>query len=266
MHGHGEGHGEGHGDHGDHHVVTASVSVKGPIGLRLDVFAGNIAVTTGAAGKVSITAEGAAKEVRLVPYGDDRMEVEFDGRRKLRSGDVRIQLPPKSSVDLSTMSGNITVKGLGGEVRIRTVEGDIEVERATKLEARAVSGDVTARDVTGPVRIQSVAGSARVISGAGAPQLEFETTSGDLEWNGTCGKGCRLESSSMSGDIRLNLTKESSFDLRYKSHSGDLRDDLAMTVSRDKHGFGTSATARYGRGEGTIECQSFSGDLLVRHR
>ncbi|HJZ88264.1 MAG TPA: DUF4097 family beta strand repeat-containing protein [Polyangia bacterium] len=249
--------------------IVASAEVKGPILLRLDVFSGDVAVVPGVPGKVIVTVtNGAMQGMRLVPQGEDRMQVEFDGRSKLRTGDVRVQLPRQSSVDVTTMSGSVSVSGLGGEARVHTIEGDIQIVGCTRVEANAVSGDVKVADARGPVRVRSVAGSARVsMVGGSASQFVFETTSGDLDWTGTCGKGCRIEVCSMSGDVRLNLSRDSSFNLRYKSHSGDLEDGLQMSTlrSKEKHS-GSDIETRYGRGEGTIECQSFSGDMEVRGR
>jgi DUF4097 and DUF4098 domain-containing protein YvlB len=233
--------------------------------VHLEVFSGDITVGVGQPGRVLVTVDGAgARQARLVAETPDRVRVEFDGRRRLRTGDVHVEVPPKSGADLSTVSGGVVVRGLGGQVRVRTVEGDIDVERAAGLEAQAVSGDIRAHDIGGPTRIRSVAGTVSVASSTPAPQIELDTTSGDLEWRGTCGKGCRLDARTMSGDVVLHPTKESSFALRYQSHSGDLEDGVSMIVTREKRAFGTSASARFGKGEGVIECQSFSGDLRVK--
>src|SRR5205823_5903340 len=52
------GHGFGHG-HGGDHRSSARVSVKGPVALRLEVFAGDIEVIPGAADHVTVTVSGA---------------------------------------------------------------------------------------------------------------------------------------------------------------------------------------------------------------
>jgi DUF4097 and DUF4098 domain-containing protein YvlB len=73
---------------------------------------------------------------------------------------------------------------------------------------------------------------------------------------------------STSGDVKLQMAPSSSFEVRYDTHSGDLNDGLKMQTIQSapsKHGSGTSRS-RYGKGEGCIEVQTFSGDLqLIKH-
>jgi DUF4097 and DUF4098 domain-containing protein YvlB len=104
-----------------------------------------------------------------------------------------------------------------------------------------------------------------------AVQLAFQSASGNLEWTGVCAKGCHLSAETVSGDIKLQPdAAKSSFELSYSSHSGDLRDELKLEVKRTpkrKHGgMGGWLEAVYGKGEGVIECDAFSGDLIVRKK
>ena len=61
---------------------------------------------------------------------------------------------------------------------------------------------------------------------------------------------------------------DASFDLRYVTHSGDASDDLKMQTleQSESHRGGGSLHARYGKGEGLVEVQTFSGDLHVARK
>ncbi|HWE30058.1 MAG TPA: DUF4097 family beta strand repeat-containing protein, partial [Polyangia bacterium] len=86
---------------------------------------------------------------------------------------------------------------------------------------------------------------------------------------GPCRAGCRIEARATSGDIKLRMSPDSSFDLRYVTHSGDVADDLKMQTleqNESHHGSGGSLHARYGKGEGLVEAQTFSGDLRVARK
>ena len=241
---------------------TATAQVKGPITFRLETISGDVEVGTSSGKNVTITlTDTDAQTVTLVARGDDRMEAEFDGRGKLRSGHVKIELPKGSSIDIKTISGGLVAKGPGGDVHFRSMSGDADVGPAQNVELNSVSGEVKVREASGAVRLHTVSGDAEVTSTAGAgAQLEFESTSGELHWTGACGPKCRLTSATVSGDAVLTLDpKASSFDLRFQSHSGDINDGLGIQKSSEGHG-------RYGKGEGVIEVRSFSGDVSLKKK
>jgi DUF4097 and DUF4098 domain-containing protein YvlB len=181
-----------------------------------------------------------------------------------------VELPKGSSVDFASTSGDVSVQDIGGDVRVRTMSGDVKVKGARNADVQSVSGDVNV-NVTGPrLRLHLVSGTALVTTADPAVQLAFQSASGNLEWSGVCAKGCHLSTETVSGDIKLQPdASKSSFQLSYASHSGDLRDELNLEVKRAprrKHGMGGWVEAVYGKGEGVIECDAFSGDVIVRKK
>ena len=241
---------------------TATATVKGPITFSLDTLSADVEVATAAGKQVTISIDDSdAQSVALVAHGDDRMEAQFDGRGKLRSGHVRVELPKGSAIDIKTVSGGLSTKGPGGDVRFRSMSGDAHVGLAQNVAISTVSGEVLVKEAAGAVRVHTVSGDADVTSTAGVgAQLEYESTSGDLRWTGACGPKCRITSATMSGDAALTLDpKASSFELRFQSHSGDINDGLGIQRSGDGQG-------RYGKGEGVIEIRSFSGELLLKKK
>ena len=128
------------------------------------------------------------------------------------------------------------------ELRIKTVSGDAKVEGAVGLKLNTVSGDLKASNVRG--------------------ETQFQSVSGDVDWRGACGVGCRIQAETTSGDLHLGVGPQGSFELEFESRSGDYQDDIGTTVSsRDRHP--TRIRARAGKGEGRVEFQSVSGDLSL---
>jgi DUF4097 and DUF4098 domain-containing protein YvlB len=249
---------------------TATLSVKGPVTFRLNAQAGDVEVTTGENGKVSVRLSDApADEIGLSLFGD-RVETSFRGRSQLRRGKLLVQLPHGSRVELTSMSGDITVRKLSGEVRIHTMSGDIHLAQVGKTDVQTISGDLHVEDALGPVRVHTVSGHAAVASSSATPQLEFQSASGDLDWSGLCAKDCHLSAETVSGVVRLAIDPRSSFEISYTSHSGELRDEVDLTVKhapRRKHGMpGGWLEATYGKGEGVIEADAFSGNLIIRKK
>ena len=253
---------------------TATLDVKGAVTVRADVISADVEVVAGPAGKVKAQLVDGNGGIRLTNHGN-RVEVALDSKGGWPhipagiDGKLVLTLPPGSGVELTSASGDISVRDTGGDVRLRTASGDVKLRGVRNVEVMAVSGEVTVENANGEVRLRTVSGDARVKQTTGAAsKLEYGTTSGDLDWAGACGAGCRIEARSMSGDVKLSLAPSSSFELRYVTHSGDVEDDLKMQTidsAPTHHGAG-SLHARYGKGEGLVEAQTFSGDLHLQKR
>jgi hypothetical protein len=243
--------------------------VKGPVTLRVDGVAIDIEAVAGSPKQVRAQLSDSSGGLRLVERGD-RVDVVFESSSGWPhvpggvDGQLRVELPMGSHVELSTASGDIVVHDIGGNVRVRSASGDLHVKRAASVEAMLISGDVKLMDVSGDVRLRTISGDAEVRQTGSASVLEFGTTSGDLDWSGGCTSNCRISARTTSGDVTLAMPQSSSWELRYVTHSGDLRDDFKSQVI-DQRDNG-SVHARYSKGEGCIEIQTFSGDLHISKR
>jgi len=248
---------------------SAILPVKGPVTFQVRAQAGDIEVVATDKRQVSVTlTEAAAEDIALFAFGD-RVEPSFKGRRTLRRGRLRVELPRGSRLDLASMSGDVTAERIG-DVRIRTMSGDVKLSGVAKTDVQTISGDTRIEDASGPVRLHTVSGNGTVTTSGAAPQVEFHSASGGLDWSGACGKDCHLSAETVSGDLRLTLDPKSSFELSYTSHSGELRDELNLMVKRAprrKHGMTSGwLEATFGKGEGVIEADAFSGSLVMKRR
>jgi len=248
---------------------SASLSVNGPVTFQVRAQAGEVDVVATDKRQVSVTlTEAPAEDIALFAFGD-RIEPSFRGRRTLRRGRLRVELPRGSRLDLSSMSGDVTVQKIG-DVRVRTMSGDVKLSGIAKADVQTVSGDARIEDASGPVRLHTVSGNGAVSTSSSAPQVEFHSASGSLDWSGVCARDCHLSAETVSGDVRLNVDPKSSFELSYTSHSGELRDEVNLAVKRApkrKHGMASGwLEATFGRGEGVIEADAFSGSLVVKRK
>jgi hypothetical protein len=146
------------------------------------------------------------------------------------SMNLEIRLPSNVEIDASSVSGNVDVVGAQGDVKAGSVSGDIRMDglRATSIEARTVSGEITAG-------VESLSG--------GGP-LSFKT---------------------VSGDVKLDLPRSLDADLSMSSVSGQLDSEFQMTLggrmSRRR------IEARIGRGGRALTLTTVSGDVRLKvHR
>ena len=252
---------------------NATLDVKGPVTVRADVLSSDIEVVGTNGKQVKAQLFDSQGGLRLTQSGD-RVEVNLQSKGGWPhvpagiDGKLRIEIPQGSAVELTSASGDVMVHDTNGNVRLRTASGEVRLRKVATVEVMAVSGDVVVEGASGEVRLRTVSGDAQVTQNGAACKLEYGTTSGDLDWTGSCRAGCRIEARSTSGDVKLHMASDSSFDLRYQSHSGDVSDDLKMQTleqNESRHG-GAQLHARYGKGEGLIEAQTFSGDLHVSRK
>ena len=170
--------------------------------------AGEVEVVATDKRQVSVTlTEAPADEITLYAFGD-RVEPSFRGRRTLRRGKLRVELPRGSRLDLSSMSGDVSAQRIG-DVRVRTMSGDVKLSGVAKADVQTISGDTRIEEAAGPVRLHTVSGNVVLTTAGPAPQIEFQSASGSLDWSGVCGKDSHLSAETVSGDLRLQLDPRS---------------------------------------------------------
>jgi DUF4097 and DUF4098 domain-containing protein YvlB len=158
-----------------------------------------------------------------------------------RMGRSRYELsvPIGTEVRASSVSGNVTVRGVAGAVNAKSVSGDVEVRDAdTSVDIESVSGDVRASKLRGRVRAHSVSGDVRIDDLDG--DLSAKTVSGEIEVTGAVSN---FESESVSGDVTFTGDVKNGGMFRANSHSGDLRLALPPSLAA------------------TFELQTFSGSV-----
>ena len=249
---------------------AASAKVTGPVKLELRMYAADVEVVASDGLRISLSVSGKpGLRVALFASGE-RLEAQFSGKRQLREGKARIELPRGSSVDLSSVSGAIVVRDLGGDVRVRGMSGRVEVSGAVQVDVETIDGSTKVVGSTGPLRLHTLSGATFIETSNAAGQVEVETSSGPFTFRGPCGRGCHVDVDSVSGLLRFDLDRGSSFALDLDTHSGKLTDTLGLAkATAGKRGPADKDDWRelsYGKGEGAIECETFSGDVVVGSR
>lgn len=163
----------------------------------------------------------------------DRRGWQGDRNNDWGNGDMRLELavPTNLLVHPSTVSGDITVSGMHGDISANSVSGDIRMDdmHAAALHANTVSGDVR-------IEISELTGS------------------GDFSFH------------SVSGDLELTLPRTFSADVNMTTVSGDVDSDFAMTLTGGRFSRRGGLTARIGQGGRRLDVSTVSGDLKLHQR
>lgn len=138
------------------------------------------------------------------------------------SGDVvwTITVPPNTSVDFSSASGDLSVEGLIESLEGRTASGDITViDSKGDFELKTASGDIEAEDIQGEFEIKAASGDIDIKNASGS--FEISCASGDIKASDIIITE-DASFSAASGDIDIRLKKTASADLEISAASGDV--------------------------------------------
>ena len=277
--------------------------------FELSNVTGDITVTGGGGDDVRIEAtkrvrhRDAAEARRLlqaiqiaVAERSGLVEVRTDlPRRRNWSGGVeyRVTVPSAANVTVQTVSGDLRLTNVGGELRaetvngdivarslgrvraLRTVSGDLELTEANaeELSLSTVSGDVIARGIKArAVDFESVSGNMRMSEGE-VERITAKAISGDVGYDGRLARSGRYDLQTHSGDIRLVIAGNAGFDLDASTFTGDVRSEFQLS------GGGAQRAAAGARGprsrvlRGTtgdasavLTLRTFNGDVLITRR
>lgn len=183
-----------------------------------------------ARGDVSVRAW---QESRTAVSGNAEVEEVEGGLRMTAKGSLSIRLPEAAALTIDQASGDMSLRGLQGDLQLGDFSGDLVIKNAGRVSLRKVSGDLVLVNLNGDATIDEVSGdasmrrvlgvrigaihgdlSARFVDGAveigqGHGDINLNTVSDDLSIDRSqrdvnlrnLGGVCRVESA--HGDIRL---------------------------------------------------------------
>ena len=275
----------------------------------LQNLSGDIVVTGGGGNDVRVEAtkrvrhpnesEGKALlqsiEVRIEERNGN-VEVRTNYPRRNWSGgvDYTVTVPRDANVVLRSISGDVRVSTLNGELRVESYSGDVVASSVRRIrQAKTISGDLEIVDSDGDdvsgsttsgsiiargikartVDLQSISGDLR-LTDVESDRTFVKTVSGDVEFSGRLSKNGRYEFQSHSGDVRVSPLGSQGFSLEASTFSGDLRSDYPLTLQGGNQvtsGFGPRRNPRavrgsFGEGGALLTLQSFSGSITIVKR
>lgn len=191
-----------------------------------------------------------------------------------------VTAPPGTRLTINSVSGDVTVRGIKGDMAVASVSGSVTVTGAARVAvAKSVSGDVTVLDtstdggvtagsVSGDVRLDAVRAAridAQTVSGsvvarnATARSVVLKTTSGDVDYQGTIAPQGRYEFLSHSGDVRVGAQPGAGFEIQASTFSGTVRTEPGLSTTKA----GGTMRSTVGDGSAVVVTTTFSGDILV---
>jgi DUF4097 and DUF4098 domain-containing protein YvlB len=182
------------------------------------------------------------------------------------SGNIKVS-DIKGEISAGSVSGNVSVTAASAIADAKSVSGNVEIINAQgeSLEASSVSGDVTMQRVTvRRIGAGSVSGNVK-LDEVQCDRAEAHSTSGNITFSGGLARRGRYELKSFSGEVHLAIGGDTGFEVDATTFSGDVRSDLPITM----HGAAQpdrkrrSLSGTYGDGSAILELSTFSGSIVI---
>ncbi|MCD6107206.1 MAG: DUF4097 family beta strand repeat protein [Caldisericaceae bacterium] len=139
------------------------------------------------------------------------------GNALLSSRPISIVIPSESDVTLHTVSGDLHIEHLSGNITAKTVDGDIRInDVAGDIKLESISGDVKGNNLSGAITVSLKSGD--IIVDKGKLNGALKTYSGDVVLKDVLLE--RIELVSFSGDVRI-IDASLNGNLFLKTISGD---------------------------------------------
>jgi hypothetical protein len=295
--------------------VTKTFKVGADGALDLAGIAGDVRVTGGTGNEITVEATKRVRhrspEQAKQLLADVRVEMtNINGRIEVRTiyphrnngygergisarVDYVVAVPVGVSVSVKSISGNVMVSGVRGEVRAETVSGDVDVNNTSNVAlAKTISGDVIARDIGGATTLVlstisgtviasglkvraleagSVSGDVR-LSGMQVDRVEAKSVSGNIEFDAPLAKAGRYAFISHSGNVRVVLSGSTGFELDADTFSGSVRSDVPVTLRTmgrqggSRQGSNRAIRGAYGDGSAILSIRSHSGSVVITRK
>lgn len=272
--------------------IDTTVGVGRDAVVDLSLVNGNVTVTAWGRGDVQVRGYSERLPLRFEHQGGRVRVWVPSGNYRGRSGDQRLEVvvPVGTRVSAKSVSGDVRVTGVRGELEAGTVSGEVEASDAVRrIALNSVSGSVQGTNLEGDVRAVSVSGEvlldqivgeieAQSVSGevdvrrARSARLKMESVSGDLTYDGTIARDGRYELSSHSGEIHLALPADVGAQLSLRTFSGSIDTEFPLTMggTTDRDDRGRTVRGRdrrmdftLGSGGATIVAETFSGSITI---
>ena len=194
---------------------------------------------------------------------------------KTMSGNIRAT-NVKGELRAEVVTGTVTAAGARRIGALKSVSGDIEIIDGSAddfITASTVSGNVTVRGLKGrTIQLGTVTGNVRM-DDSQSDRLMVRAVNGNIDYAGDLARGGRYEFISHSGDIRLMLSGATGFEVQANSFSGTVRSDFPMNRrggagAEGGRGGVTPRAIRgaFGDASAMLVLRAFSGNIVVGRR
>lgn len=158
-------------------LLNQVMETRGPVTVVIQAGAGRVEVEPCGGRFVNATVLGSSHSELALVERRGRIAVELDGGLAMADGVAHVMVPRDTRLIITTHSGGVVVRGLGGPLQVTSQSGNLQLDTAP----------------------------------SSAPDVSATTETGAIRWQGRCGRGCRVAARSDTGDITLRASDPAAF-------------------------------------------------------
>jgi hypothetical protein len=182
--------------------------------------------------------------------------------RGRRRAVLSLAVPRDCRVELHVVSASLMVGGLRAPVLARSVSGEITLAGlGGTADAESVSGAVQASAVTGDLSAKTVSGDLTVAEGGGG-SVRARTVSGAVAVDLLASGERDIDLSSVSGDLTVRLPGASDLQVKLQSVRGQVASAFEE-LEHERTPGRSAARGRLGAGTGRLRATSTSGHVAL---
>ncbi len=167
----------------------------------------------------------------------------------------------RAPITAETLEGEITVKGGAESVKLVSINGRIRAEGIRgRVQVNSVSDDIVLRDIVGDIVAEGVSGEI-ILVGIDSRNVDLQTVSGDLVYEGRIHDGGRYSFLTHSGEVFVSVAEGVNATISTAVGSGEVRATFPLPQS-ERPGR-RRQTYRLGTGSAVVEVEAFSGDVRL---
>jgi DUF4097 and DUF4098 domain-containing protein YvlB len=259
------------------------LAADGQITVRVD--RGEVAVRGWDRHAVEVRGE-LGRDTTALRWSGDRQSVEL-GLVTAESGraELEIMVPRGCRLDVRTLTADVWVDAMVGDVAVRSVSGDVDIAgspRSVRVELVSgdldldvacdemtvvcENGDVTVSGVRRALSVDVLRGDVEVVTGRELATLSCQVLSGDVAFEGAVPAVARWTVNTERGDVSFDLGDPADATFTLTTLVGDIETELATvgeSDARELPGPMATRTVRAGRGRGEVQVMVLSGDIDV---
>jgi hypothetical protein len=258
-------------------------TVEGPTSLEFDdVTALRVRLM---AGSVAVLATDGKPSVDVTSIEGDPLSVTYEGgvltiahenlswegllkwlRPQRHSATVTVTVPRKCQTQVGVVSATAVMSGMtGARTSVKSVSGEITLDGVTgDVDANTVSGGLEAQGINGRLNFRTVSGDLTLAEGW-LERLNANVVSGDVTADIDLDPLGGMQVTTVSGEVTLRLPAEADARVNLHSMSGDVRSEFTE-LRRTSAPASRSVSGSLGAGSGHVSVNTMSGRVMLLRR
>ena len=170
---------------------------------------------------------------------------------------------------LQSVSGNVQTEAASADLELKSISGNVKARGKSanlRTTVSTVSGNVELTDLGGELDLDMVSGAAEIDMDS-VSRARLRSISGEVVMTGHLAKDAHIDVSSVSGNMRMRWFGAENANADVESFSGEINACFGNTeVQQPKYGMGSSWRRAVQGASSDIHIKTMSGDVNICNR